>query len=102
MSKAEARDVIRRWVTRHEKRRLPILSIRHIHTRSVVVGYAAPSCLVVRQDFREGEKHMRDWEREHPLELVRCFDSRLREGDPCYVGYVSTPNIGEPVAVRAK
>jgi len=100
--KTEAKNAVRRWVERNEKRRLPILSIRHVHARAKVEGYAAALCLIVRCDWRDAEKHMREDERQYPLTVLRCFDPKLREGDPCWVAYVSTPNIGEFVAVRVR
>lgn len=98
--KTKARTAIERWWAKHGNRER-VGRVRHVHARGVVVGYAAPLCLVVRLDGRESEKHMREWQRKYPLSTVHKFDTNLREGDACYYGYVSTGTGGEPVAVVA-
>ena len=98
LSKREAVEIVRRWCARNKK--TPLLSRpRHLQRHAVVVGYAAPRCLVVRCESREAEKHMREWVAANPLDTIHCFDPMLREGDPCITAYVSTEGCGESVAV---
>mgnify|MGYP001000142046 CR=1 FL=1 len=41
--------------------------VRHLHTMAYVVGYAASKCLIVACPWPQSEKHMREWDRLHPL-----------------------------------
>ena len=73
---------------------------RHVHPRCYVVGYAAPACLIVARNWTDAEPHQKEWEKQYPLHIVRKFDTSLKAGDWCIVGYVSTFGIGEPVAIQ--
>jgi hypothetical protein len=97
-AKTTARRAIERWWSRCDSRPM-VGRVRHVHAHGVVVGYAASSCLVVKTDWRESEKHMREWDRQYPLQIVRKFAASLKPGDGCFYGYVSTETSGEPVAI---
>jgi len=72
---------------------------RHIHPRAFVVGYAAPSCLVVARPWVDSEAQLHDWNRQYPLTTIRLFDQSLKPGDWCTTAYVSTRGSGESVAI---
>lgn len=76
--------------------------IRHLHTMAYVVGYAASKCLIVACPWPQSEKHMREWDRLHPLNTCNEFDPSLKAGDWCHVGYVCTPMSSHIVAVPIK
>lgn len=74
----------------------------HVHPRSYVVGLAAPNCLVVARCWADSEPHIKEWDKEYPLQIIYNFDKSLKAGDWCITAYVSTKTIGEPIAIPIK
>lgn len=97
----EARAAMLAWWKKHPERRLraDAVSVRHIRPTSYVIGHAAPHCLIVVTPWMEAEPHMRDWDRQHPLQTITTFDQALKAGDWCIVAYVATKHGGENVAI---
>ena len=75
---------------------------RHLHSRSYVVGYAAPYCLIVSNCWADSEPQTKDWNKKYPLEIIRRFDESLKAGDWCITAYVSTIHSSEFVAIPIK
>jgi hypothetical protein len=93
----EAVAAVEAWC---KKRKWKLISKpRHVHPQSYVVGYAAPKCLVVSKCWADSEPHMKDWNKEYPLETINEFDNSLRAGDWCVVAYVCTQAFQQSVAI---
>jgi len=88
---------IKAWLKKNRK--ITATSVRHIHAMAYVVGYAAPSCLVVARCWVESEKHLREFDKKSPLENVHVFDDSLNAGDWCSVAYYTTVTSGQTVAI---
>jgi hypothetical protein len=73
--------------------------LRHIHTMGYVVGYAAPSCLIVYVCWAEAEEQCKDFEKKNPLQTVRVFDKSLKAGDWCSYAYFSDGSRGEQMVI---
>lgn len=95
----EARQLIGNWLA---KKKIKPVVMRHVYPRCYVIGYAAPMALIVTRPWVDSEPHMSSFNKENPLEVVRCFDETLRPGDWCATAYVSTESSGQPVAVAWK
>lgn len=96
-SKREAKAAIGAWFERVNKRH-KVVSVSHVNI-GYVVGYAAPLCIVVAVPWMTAEPQMKEFTRENPLNIYRDFDKKLRPGDWCLTGYVSTETCGFPVAI---
>lgn len=72
---------------------------RHIQPRAYVIGYAAPSCLIVAIPWVDSEPQCRAFDKNNPLKTVRTFDDTLKPGDWCSTAYVCYRGIGETVAI---
>lgn len=78
---------------------IKVTRIRHIHPICYVVGLAAPQCLIVAYPWIHAEKHMREWEKENPLNIINIFDKELKAGDWCSIGYIVTNSYSQLVAI---
>lgn len=92
----QARQLILNWC---DSEAIEVKGIRHIHPVCYVVGLAAPRCLIVSRPWVHSEEHLQQFDRENPLTTVHTFDDRLKAGDWCVTGYVTTRVSGEVVAV---
>lgn len=82
-----------------------VKSINHIHPRAFFVGYAAPKCGIFKQNYLDSEPQVKDFTRQYPYQVIhnisydrKEFDESLKEGDACYMGYISTPSYGTIIA----
>lgn len=75
---------------------------RHVHPRAYVLGYAAPSCLIVASCWADSEPQTREFDKKYPLTTVRTFDPSLKAGDWCITAYVTTVGRSEHVAIQLK
>lgn len=93
----ESAAAVRAWC---KKQKIALTSApRHIHARSYVVGYAAPSCLIVAECWADSEPQMKQMNKENPLRSIRKFDPSLKAGDWCITAYITYPGVGEPIAI---
>ena len=75
-------------------------SVRHVHPRCHVLGYAAPRCLIVHAPWQDSEAHLQDWDRQYPLKPVHTFEEGIEPGDCVAVGYVVVRGCQENIAVK--
>lgn len=81
-----------------------ITSVRHIYPRAYVLGRAAPMCLLVacpQQDAEPQLKRLKELREFDGSTTIHTFDDSLKAGDWCSVAYVTSPGIGESIAVKA-
>ncbi len=96
--KKKVATAVRKWCAKNG-RIVARSGVRHVHPRAFVVGYAAPQCLVVAYPWLDSEPQVRDFDKNNPLGLVRCFDKSLKPGDWCSMAYVVSARGGETVAI---
>jgi hypothetical protein len=82
-----------------------VKSITHIHPHAFFVGYAAQKCGIFKQNYLDSEPHVRQRVEKYPYHIIHNisfdrneFDESLKEGDACYMGYISTPTYGTIIA----
>lgn len=81
-----------------------VTGVRHIYPRAYVLGRAAPMCLLVACPPQDAEPHMKELKKMREFDgstTLMTFDDSLKAGDWCSVAYVSSPGIGESIAVKA-
>lgn len=99
MNKTQAKAEVRAWFEARHGGRYKVRAIRHIHTRSYVVGHAAPQCLIVAECWADSEPHLREIDKNNPLRIVHAFDKSLKAGMWCCTAYVATDSCSEVVAI---
>lgn len=94
--KKAAADAVRAWCKKNGN---PANTVRHIHPRVFVIGKAAPRCLIVSRPWQDSEKHLQEFDRAHPLDVLHTFDASLDAGMWCATAYVVRNGVQETVAV---
>lgn len=94
--KKAAADAVRAWCQKNGG--MPTV-VRHIHPRVFVLGKAAPRCLIVSRPWQDSEKHLQEFDRDHPLDVLHTFDASLNAGMWCATAYVVRGGVSETVAV---
>lgn len=79
-----------------------ITEIRHVFPLVLVVGYAAPRCIVIRRPWQAAEPQVQEMIQKHPLDLVHEFDDSLKEGDWACAAYVCADGWQQTVVVPWK
>lgn len=82
----EAVAAVKAWCEKQKTLGLPD-KVRHVHTRSYVIGYAAPKALVVANCWAESEPQCQEWDKKYPLNVLHDFDESLKPGDWCISAY---------------
>jgi hypothetical protein len=82
-----------------------VQSLNHVHPRAFFVGYAAPKCGIFKQNYLDSQPHNKEFTRQYPYQVIhntfydrKEFDESLKEGDACYMGYISTASYGTIIA----
>lgn len=96
LKQAAARAVMA-WCT---KRGIEVRQIAHIYPRAYVLGYSAPSSLVLAVPWQDSEPHTREFTKANPIQVVSEFDLELEVGMWCAAAYIVSPGIGQMIAVR--
>lgn len=89
----EAVAAIEAWCKKRKNLRLT-QKPRHVHPRAYVVGYAASKCLIVARCWADSEPHLKQWDKQYPLQTINEFDESLKPGDWCITGYGSFEHRG--------
>jgi hypothetical protein len=93
----EAVAAVKAWC---KKNREGVCAVRRVFPRSYVVGHAAPLCLIVAECWADSDPQVLEFNRKHPLATIYAFDPSLKAGDWCITAYISTPGMGERIAIR--
>lgn len=97
--KKAAIAAIREWCTANGYPAKEIKDIRHVHPRALVIGHAAPRCIIVSRPWQDSEPQCKEFDKANPLDIIRTFDHRLDSGMWCATAYVVNELGGETVAV---
>ncbi len=76
-----------------------VSSVRHVHPRACVIGYAAPMCLVVSVPWVDSEPQCQEFDKAHPLKVINRFDPSLNAGDWCVAAYIVRDCGSEFIAI---
>lgn len=91
-----AKALILNWC---KAQKMSVQAVAHIYPRVYVIARTAPQCLIVSRPWQDAEPQVKRQQQEHPVSMVRLFDSSLRTGDWCVTAYICTPSSGQDVAV---